>query len=166
MIEFNRVTIDFMNGSASINLNGINHIFTTVDNFIKLTGYPFNNTHMIFYEPERGIFSVERSGPQFINGKDVEEIVWIESNISRIIEAAHSDGYGEVYVFSLREVRNSKLYETDWMVTRHQEQLMSGEPASLSQEQYSNLLKYRQELRDITSRYNTLDDVVWPLFDL
>ena len=53
----------------------------------------------------------------------------------------------------LREQRNAILAETDWVVTMHKE-LGTNIPAAWK--------KYRQELRDITKDYTSLDDVVWP----
>ena len=67
---------------------------------------------------------------------------------------------------SLADVRNAKLAETDWMVTRHRDQLDAGIATSLTSEQYSKLLVYRQQLRDITNIYESLDDVIWPILDL
>jgi hypothetical protein len=49
----------------------------------------------------------------------------------------------------LRKVRNQKLVDTDWWVMRDVE---------TSEER----LRYRQELRDITSKYTSLQNVVWP----
>ena len=49
----------------------------------------------------------------------------------------------------LRKERTRKLAETDW--TSNSDVVMSDE-----------MKKYRQELRDITKTYKTLDDVKWP----
>ena len=54
---------------------------------------------------------------------------------------------------ALREERNRLLAETDWEIVRHKE-LGTNIPAALK--------TYRQELRDITKDYKSLDDVVWP----
>ena len=53
----------------------------------------------------------------------------------------------------LREVRNAKLTETDWVITMHKE-LGTNIPAAWK--------TYRQALRDITDTYTSLNDVVWP----
>ena len=49
----------------------------------------------------------------------------------------------------LRKERTKRLTETDW--TSNSDVVMSDE-----------MKKYRQELRDITKTYKTLDDVKWP----
>ena len=53
----------------------------------------------------------------------------------------------------LREVRNDKLAETDWVVTMHKE-LGTNIPTAMK--------TYRQALRDITDSATSLDDVTWP----
>ena len=167
-MEFNRVTLDFVNNNCSIALNGVNHLFTSSVNFKSTTGYPFDNTHLLFFEPERAIFVVERTGPEILSGEETEEIQWIIANKDNIIQAAHSDGYGNLntYVPTIQQVRDQKLYETDWMVFRHRDQIDATLPTTLTNEQFQNLLIYRQDLRDITKKYNNIDDVVWPLFDI
>ena len=46
--------------------------------------------------------------------------------------------------------RNMLLTKSDWIVTRHLEEKMTGKDHTLSEEQFIQFLKYRQELRDIT----------------
>lgn len=46
--------------------------------------------------------------------------------------------------------RNTLLTKSDWIVTRHLEEKMTGKDHTLSEEQFVEFLKYRQELRDIT----------------
>ena len=53
----------------------------------------------------------------------------------------------------LREVRNRLLSESDW--TRMDDN-------GLTDEQKAKWAKYRQDLRDITKTYSSLDDVKWP----
>ena len=55
----------------------------------------------------------------------------------------------------LRTVRNIKLTETDWVVIKERE-----EGGSVSN--FADWKKYRQELRDITKTYKSLDKVKWP----
>ena len=53
----------------------------------------------------------------------------------------------------LRMKRNTKLAETDWVVTMHKE-LGTNIPTAMK--------TYRQALRDITDSATSLDDVTWP----
>jgi hypothetical protein len=165
-MEFNRVTLDFLNKNCSISLGGVDHLFSSPDNFKTLTGYPFENTHLMFFEQERDIFVVERSGPETVSGQDVEEIQWIIANKDNIKQAAYNDGYGALApMLPIADIRNIRLYETDWMVIRHRDQVEAGTATTLTNTQYQNLLIYRQALRDLSKDYNN-DNVIWPLLDL
>lgn len=55
---------------------------------------------------------------------------------------------------SLRERRNQLLSETDW--TRMDDN-------GLDEDDREIWAIYRQELRDITEQYSSLDDVIWPV---
>ena len=46
--------------------------------------------------------------------------------------------------------RNKLLTKSDWIVTRHLEEKMTGKDHTLSEEEFVEFLNYRQELRDIT----------------
>ena len=56
---------------------------------------------------------------------------------------------------AVREVRNQKLAETDWVVIKERE-----EGGSVSN--FADWKTYRQALRDITNSATSLDDVTWP----
>ena len=56
-----------------------------------------------------------------------------------------------------------RLNSTDWLVSRHTEEKLLGSNTTLSESQFTKLLTYRQQLRDITNQYTTLDDVIWPV---
>ena len=58
-------------------------------------------------------------------------------------------------LFDVREVRNKKLMQSDWVVIKERE-----EGGSVSN--FADWKKYRQELRDITKTYKSLEDVKWP----
>tara|TARA_B100000900_G_scaffold396340_1_gene395535 strand:- start:374 stop:712 length:339 start_codon:yes stop_codon:yes gene_type:complete len=76
-------------------------------------------------------------------------VSWDDSSVStKESELIVSDNLEQ-----LRTERNNRLAETDWVVTMHKE-LGTNIPAAWK--------KYRQELRDITKDYTSLDDVVWP----
>lgn len=55
-----------------------------------------------------------------------------------------------------KALRVSFLDKTDWMCRRQEDQLRQGRPTSLSDEQYNQLLDYRQALRDwpVSGDYN------------
>lgn len=57
----------------------------------------------------------------------------------------------------VRQERDKRLDETQWLVSRHQEQLSNNIATTLTDEQYEELLQYRQALRDLP----TLDGFPW-----
>ena len=55
----------------------------------------------------------------------------------------------------IRSERNRLLQETDWIVTRENEK-------AGSIKNFEALVEYRQELRDIPTKYNKVSLVKWP----
>ena len=56
---------------------------------------------------------------------------------------------------SLREIRDMRLAQTDWVVIKERE-----EGGSVSN--FADWKTYRQALRDVTKTYKSLDTVKWP----
>ena len=54
----------------------------------------------------------------------------------------------------LRQIRDSALSATDWLVARHRDEVESGWTTSLTPIQYNELMNYRQQLRDYTTHRN------------
>lgn len=86
-----------------------------------------------------------------------------ESNQDLVFNRVVGGKYGGIYeiVETLEDVtqqqttkivshRNNLLTKSDWVVTRHLEEKMTGKDHTLSEEQFVEFLNYRQELRDIT----------------
>ena len=82
---------------------------------------------------------------------------WQDDNITAPTDEQIQTKYEELVdaepLKLLREVRNTKLAETDWIVTMHKE-LGTNIPSAMK--------TYRQALRDITDDATSLDDVTWP----
>ena len=68
---------------------------------------------------------------------------------------AWADGQVDRDLSELRTQRNDLLTQTDWVVIKERE-----EGGSVSN--FTDWKKYRQELRDITKTYKSLDKVKWP----
>ena len=68
---------------------------------------------------------------------------------------AWADGQADRDLAELRTQRNDLLAQTDWVVIKERE-----EGGSVSN--FADWKKYRQELRDITKTYKSLDKVKWP----
>jgi hypothetical protein len=82
---------------------------------------------------------------------------WQDDNITAPTDSQITAKYDELVAAEplnlVREVRNQKLAETDWVVTMHKE-LGTNIPAAMK--------TYRAALRDITDSATSLDDVTWP----
>lgn len=61
----------------------------------------------------------------------------------------------------VRAVRDAKLVATNWLVERHREEQESG-TTTLAVQEYSDLLAYRQALRDVPQQEGFPFDVEWP----
>lgn len=58
---------------------------------------------------------------------------------------------------SKRIERDVALASTDWLVTRHRDEVETKRPTSLSPAKYTALMNYRQALRDWTTHDNWVD---------
>ena len=74
-----------------------------------------------------------------------DEIAQIEE------EKKSNPDMSERLLVQLREARNNKLAQTDWSQGRDVPDALANKYSS-----------YRQELRDITKKYNSIEEVVWP----
>jgi hypothetical protein len=160
------LTVDFYNNAASCRINGVDHVFSSVDAFKYGAGFPYSDTVRIFaYEPDRSIFVVEYADGQVKSGADLHEMVWVAENLSKIEEAAILDE-SENPAFpapTLTQVRNVKLASTDWVLIRKQEEDLLGLPNTMPAQKFADVLAYRQALRDITKTYSDIKTVVWPI---
>ena len=93
------------------------------------------------------------------------KIIWTDTTTKSIVALTEEEcaeletiraaqpSEADVLLSGLREVRNTKLAETDWVVTMHKEK-GTNIPTAMK--------TYRQALRDITDSATSLDDVTWP----
>jgi len=65
----------------------------------------------------------------------------------------------------VRVHRDDLFAASDWLVSRHREQIDAGAPTSLTAEQFAAVLAYRQELRDVSSQARFPGAVNWPKMD-
>jgi hypothetical protein len=153
-----RVTIDLINSTIDIDIEGVK-CFMPWETFVQETNCPFDTENLFFvaYEPDRNILSVERRGGIGESSNTIPEIVWIETNIESIKEFARNYKQEE-YVPTYKDIRTSYLISTDWIVIRHRDEVELGVQTTITQEEYTELLKYRKYLRDLPEGTN-IDDV-------
>ena len=99
-----------------------------------------------------------RNGNNYsLTGNTLDGLVWGEGSVNPPTVEQIQEKIAELSAAEplklLREERNAKLAETDWIVTMHKE-LGTNIPAAMK--------TYRAALRDITDSATSLDDVTWP----
>jgi len=82
-----------------------------------------------------------------------DNVIVIIDSVTKPTETQVNAKIAEVKLDEVRSVRNTKLAETDWVVTKHKE-LGTNIPTAMK--------TYRAALRDITDSATSLDDVTWP----
>ena len=171
----NYVSIDFYNGSVSCRFNGTNYLFSSPATFVERTTFPFTDTvRRVSYEPDRNLYVVEELNGVSSSGSILPAIVWITEHLTNIEQAAIADAIVQVAdnianlpASSQREIL---LYKTDYVIQRHQEQTMLNITHTLTDQQFADVLAYRQALRDLnvngfvegTTKIKTISDVTWP----
>jgi hypothetical protein len=159
------VFIDFYNNGASCRIDDVVHAFSSADTFKYGAGFPYSETmQLVSYEPGRGIYVVEFVGGRNESGQDLHAMVWIKENLDKIKAAAIQDlaEHPPYPPLTLATLRNSKLYDTDWVLQRKQEEDLLSLPNTMSEDKFAAVLAYRQALRDITKTYSDIKTVVWP----
>lgn len=166
------VSIDFYNENFSCRINNTSYVFSSKEQFVTRTGFPFEDTvKMISYEPERNINTIHYSNGTIINDSELPEIAWIQNNLAAIEQGAKDDAINSIPVISAADQRNILLYSTDYIVQRHSEETLLNLPHTLDDNKFNDILVYRQALRDLnvngfvegTTRNKTLNDVTWPV---
>ena len=96
--------------------------------------------------------------------KHLPKIIWTDPKTKTVVALTEEEckelatlraAQPEADLNAVREVRNQKLAETDWVVIKERE-----EGGSVSN--FADWKTYRQALRDITDSATSLNDVTWP----
>jgi hypothetical protein len=166
-MRLTNAVLDFYNNSYFVRSGSVQYAWFSADSFIADTSFPYTNgTMLLSYEPTRDIYTVERQNQIYEYGTEVAEIQWISTNFDRIIEIAQTKQAAETPIVTLELARQVKFYETDWLVQRHQEQIMLNIATTLTNEKYVELLAYRQKLRELTNTFiktTPAEQVTWPV---
>lgn len=159
------ISLDYDNESFSARIDDDEHAFSSMKEFFTLTGFPYKTgISAISLEPYRNIYTVVYTDGKQTHTEHSDEIQWLLKNWNKIKEAINEDAANTVYnVWTLVDERNMRLNSTDWLVSRHTEEKILEMSTTLTDSKFTQLLTYRQQLRDITNQYTTLDDVVWPI---
>ena len=148
----NIVSLDFFNSNFFIRVEGTEYYWQDLNKFVEDTDYPFaETTAYVSYEPLRDIYHVERKNSrELTTGLDQPEIQWFIERIGLLKERIQYLIELDKPVITGFMQRAQYLYDTDWLVQRHQEEVLRGVPTTLSEQHMTALLNYKQELRDLT----------------
>ena len=160
------VNLDFYNDHYFIRVGNKEYYTSDQNKLAEDMGYTLDpRIGALSYEPQRNIYNIEyRDGTQQ-SGSELPEFEWFVDNFtvlhSKITEAEQRDAF----VVTIEMQRAQLLYETDWLVQRHQEQVLRGSTITLDENQIRALLDYKQELRDLTQHYSKeqpAETIAWP----
>jgi hypothetical protein len=161
------LSLDFFNNSYVVRSGSIEHAWYSKDIFLEDTNFPYTNGLVTLgYEPERNIYVIERTNQGISTGLDVPELKWVDDNFQIILEKGRLRREIETPVFTVEMMRNTRLFETDWVLQRHQEEVLLGVNPTLSNEELAAILNYRQELRNVTATYDrdsAWENATWPV---
>jgi hypothetical protein len=130
----------------------VTHIFHDPSAILTELGFDFPDAMIVSCELERDIAIVERTGGQQLVGMDLPEIVWFIENLDAVrvvFDRELQNDQQSIEEPSWEYKRVTALLNTDWVVQRHMEQQFSGVTTDLTEDQYRELLQYRQGLRDL-----------------
>jgi hypothetical protein len=164
----NIASLDFYNLHFFLRVDNKEYYWQELSKFIADTGYPFADTAAyVSYEPHREIYHVERKDTkEVILGIEQPEIQWFIDNKYMLLGIIEQLTAVDNPVLTGLMQRAQYLYDTDWLVQRHQEEILRNVTTTLSQEQIYNLLLYKQELRDLTQHYDLTQPaqgIDWPI---
>jgi len=163
----NIASLDFYNLHFFLRVNSKEYYWQDLNKFIADTGYPFaDTTAYVSYEPDREIYHVERKDTkELCVGIEQPEIQWFIDNKYHLLSITEQLLEADKPVITGLMQRAQYLYDTDWIVQRHQEEILRGVTTTLSEQQIIDLLNYKQELRDLTQHYDltqSAQTINWP----
>lgn len=85
---------------------------------------------------------------------------WVSPDLPVEPEPTDDDLWG-----TLRAQRDTRLATTDWLVQRHAEELALGLDTTLTPGQHTDLLTYRQALRDLPANTTDPANPEWPNYE-
>lgn len=158
------VSLDFYNSHFYIKLDGCEYYSDSLAKFKEDIGYP-HDINLLSYEPGRDIFNLEDKSGAFHSDAELPEIKWITDNRQHLLFVITNIEQSNAPVITLEIERDMRFADTDWLVQRHQEEILLMKTPTLTNTQFSALLYYRQQLRELTQNYPATTEtnaVVWP----
>ena len=160
------LSLDFYNSAFTIVADSKTFHWHNASDFLATTMFPYaDTTRLLSYEPDRDLYIIEHNDNTKTEGKDQPEFKWIEDNFTHMVEVAKNLKDASTPIITMDDIRNSKLRESDWVMQRYQEETLLGIPHTLTTEQLTAVLQYRQALRDLSltiDKDTPASEVTWP----
>ena len=160
------ISLDFYNSHFYIKLGDTEYYSDNLDRFQTDIGYPYCSIKFLAYEPDRNIYQVEDSDNTTKTGIETEEIGWFLTNKQHLLFVLTNLAQTNTQELTLEIERNIRFADTDWLIQRHQEEILLMKTPTLTNTQFTDLLNYRQQLRDLTNTYSkdiVTNTVAWPI---
>lgn len=160
------ITLDFYNNSFYVKLDNKEYFTEDPTKFLSDFAFPYAETvKLLSYEPQRNLYVVEYVNNTVEAGIEPGPIAWFEQNKSQLANTVATVGQNQPFVPTLETERVLRFSDSDWVLQRNQEELQLGLTPTLNQNKITQLLRYRQQLRDLTNTYSKetpANQVVWP----
>lgn len=131
--------------------------------------FSVENVYAFTYDSSMDMYFVQRrpSEPTIGGVEPNPELVWIRDNFDYLVEKLGplTTSEDEHHYPPAMMHREWALVSTDWRILRHAEEKALNLETTLSEEQYTELLTFRQQLRDLPSTQDLsglANDVQWP----
>lgn len=157
-------SLDFHNSHFYIRLDGCEYYSDSSIKFLEDIEYP-HDINVLSYEPSRGIYNLEDKSGTFHSDAELPELKWFADNRAHLLFVISNIEQSNTPVVTLAIERNMRFADTDWLVQRHQEEILLMKTPTLTNTQFAALLHYRQQLRNLTQNYPATAEtnaVTWP----
>jgi Phage tail assembly chaperone protein len=96
-----------------------------------------------------------------LEGQSVGKVMKIDADGNPALEDPPPPTDEQVAV-SVRADRDARLAETDWLLLRHQDETVVGKATTLTADEATTLVDYRQALRDVPTQAGFPHEIDWP----
>jgi Phage tail assembly chaperone protein len=135
----------------------------------KFAAYNAQGAVVAFYD------SVDSPPPEGVTVTEISDDDWqmlLEGQADGKLMAIDADGQPELrdpppptdeqVAVSVRADRDARLAETDWLLLRHQDETVVGKATTLTADEATTLVDYRQALRDVPTQAGFPHEIDWP----
>jgi hypothetical protein len=135
----------------------------------KYAAYSAQGAIIAFYDSvdspvPSGVNTIEITDDDWLmllEGQGIGQIMKIDADGNPALEDPPPPTDEQVAV-SVRADRDARLAETDWLLLRHQDETVVGKATTLTADEATTLVDYRQALRDVPTQAGFPHEIDWP----